>query len=1760
MERFTRSRKLTRTSITKLCNKIDNEMNKDEPNIQQILAFREDLQRLAETLQTQDKVILEEMFENNGDDEELEKESEDAENYQNRISASKIKINEYVKHSDGENSSYVASNPTILNQTSSNRNTQRTYKLPKIEIKKFNGEIIEWLSFWSQFEKIHKDIELHNSDKFQYLSQAMEVGTRAMELVKSYPQTADNYPKVIQALIDRFGKKKVLKQVYVRELIKMIAMNIRSNEKVALTKLYDNLESHLRALESLDVTSEQTSEFLFPMVESILPEDILIAWQRSANFGKDGANENPPKTELDFLMQFLKQEVESEQQRGLARAGFSSMYNKQQDNYKKNTTSKVATAASLYVGEVISCIFCGKSHVSHECCKAVDMSLKEKRDILNEKKVCHKCLKNHRSPKCRGWLKCTGCSKPHYHLMCPDSLKNKERQNQVSPSANYNSILSTTGVKQVLLKTLLVKIKTRFGTKTIRVFFDDGSQQSYIKTSIAIALRCHENGKYFERNTLFGGILSNVEERTIYQVQIESLNGDVKRTLELPDKKKLTGDIIKIPKGPWMDELKSKNIEINDYDSSGEDVDILIGADLISFLVLDKSITLKCGLKAVKTIFGWTVMGPIPVQNNFVTSHALSIAADQLDDQRIKGLWDLELIGIRDPATKKSQEEKDLQAHVHFNKTVLRNDDGRYKVTLPWVDGQQSIPNNFEIARKRLINVTKKLKKENMFETYNNIFKQWKEEGIIEKVILQSNDINLIDGHFIPHHAVFKPESKTTPVRPVFDASCKAFRSPSLNECLEKGPNLIELIPKSMFGFRENKIGVISDIRKAFQMIELQEADQNYLMFLWWEDNSCSKLIVFKHKRVVFGIKSSPFILGAVLNYHLNNVPIECMEIAQKLLKSLYVDNSVTSVNSSDEYQVFKREAVRILADAKMDLREWESSLISQNENNGNNNESSSVLGMKWNRIRDTLSCASTPLLPEKLTKRTLLASVNKLFDPLGFLSPAMIFPKLILQATWDRKIDWDEELPDDLKTQFNKWCSQVHCLGNIEIPRCMKGKDHKKDSVMQVHVFNDASRLAYATSVFLRVETSNKVSVQLIQAKARIAPIQSMTIPRLELMGCVLGARMGKSVTESFSIEVPCYNWTDSTTALAWIQRNDDWGTFVGNRVREIVKLTNTSQWFHVPGIKNPADLPSRGCSPKELSQSRWWEGPEWLKLSQSHWPNEDFTIDENLVQSEKKVLTKSVMKNKVEILEDPWFAQKSSYLLCLRILAWIQRFKDNCLAQKKNTPRRSGYLTIQEVNNAEILMVGLVQQQVFPPKTNLINGLRVAKNKDNLYYVITKITHRQDVGRFKNPLLLPNSHPVVQKIIEEEHLRHGHSGVMFIMAKLREKYWIVKTRQTVNQVLKRCKICRRFNAAPATVPMSPLPENRVKDAKTFEVSGIDLAGPLHLKDDSKVWVVIFTCANFRAVHLESVEKIDTEQFILALSRFIYKRGRISVIYTDNGTNFVKTAKLFGQLDWTKIQAKTNTHRIQWIFNPPASPWWGGFWERLVRSLKEYLRKILGQNKLNKVELDTTLSFVESLLNARPLTYISEDPEDLLPLTPAAFIQDIQTSKFPEINMLNEKGFRQKYKELLTMKEELRSRFRSEYLGQLVQRAKPTQDITFEVGDIVFVVDDKKKRLEWPMARIVELFPGKDKEIRVARLKTKNGELVRSLQRLVHMELRAKEIDMTDRPDVVQKSITLHKAKKPEKLKKSIIVDDLKEVITRSGRRVKTPLRLRFN
>jgi hypothetical protein len=214
--------------------------------------------------------------------------------------------------------------------------------------------------------------------------------SKAVELIKVYPQTAANYPQAVKALQDRFGKPKILKRVYVRELLIMI--NNNSREVVKISSVYDRLEAHLKALESLGVTPDQMDVILFPMVESCLPEAILVAWQRSPNYGREDRNANSPTMEFDYLLEFIKQEVENENQREMAKSGFGRMDRGSQP--QRRDRKDIATAFSLINMEGAVCLFCGKNnHTSSECFKAKKMTMEAKKEAIKTKNACFKCLK-----------------------------------------------------------------------------------------------------------------------------------------------------------------------------------------------------------------------------------------------------------------------------------------------------------------------------------------------------------------------------------------------------------------------------------------------------------------------------------------------------------------------------------------------------------------------------------------------------------------------------------------------------------------------------------------------------------------------------------------------------------------------------------------------------------------------------------------------------------------------------------------------------------------------------------------------------------------------------------------------------------------------------------------------------------------------------------------------------------------------------------------------------------------------------------------------------------------------------------------------------------------------------------------------------------------------------------------------------------------------------------------------------------------------
>nr|XP_042910968.1 uncharacterized protein LOC107454670 [Parasteatoda tepidariorum] len=684
---------------------------------------------------------------------------------------------------------------------------------------------------------------------------------------------------------------------------------------------------------------------------------------------------------------------------------------------------------------------------------------------------------------------------------------------------------------------------------------------------------------------------------------------------------------------------------------------------------------------------------------------------------------------------------------------------------------------------------------------------------------------------------------------------------------------------------------------------------------------------------------------------------------------------------------------------------------------------------------------------------------------------------------------------------------------------------------------------VAYATCIFLRAERNGKVTCQLIQARSRVAPLKKVSIPRLELLACNIGARLADTVKKDLRLEdIETFFWSDSMDALYWIRKEGPWTIFVSNRVDEIRRLSKASDWKFVPGTQNPADLPSRGCTVKTLLKRQWHEGTSWLKESRENWPNFDLVPDEKIVYAEKKKIIVSSLNMK----DDEFYNNISSYKKIIRITGWIYRFFENSRASSKKT----GKLSVEELIKAELKILKRVQEDSFQgEKLKSLKLLSIFTDANGLVRIKTKIIMREDNENFKVPIILPSDHHVVKSLILHKHQELGHPGVQSLMVALREDYWILKARRTVKKVLKTCITCQRFNVKRPEIPEGILPEDRVKNASIFEVIGVDVAGPLLTKDNKKVWIAIFTCAIYRAVHLELLTSLSTDNFILALRRFIARRGRPSIIYSDNGTNFIGTNNSLKNINLERL--KTTFSPILWRFLPPTAPWWGGFFERLIGLLKRILRKVLGHTSLNYQEIETVLCDCESQLNSRPLTYVSDDPDDLCPLTPDLFLKDTRTSSTTDLDRLKltdktELNKRLAYRRRLMT--DLRARFRSEYLSQLHHRLtvrKPTYHP--KVGDIILIWNDNLKRIHWPLGRILSVYTSKDGLIRRAKVKTKSGILIRPIQNLCPLELDEENLNSEDQ---------LPETFKFEPERTSSDIPDSVPTTTRVGRVVRPPSR----
>ncbi|XP_071180616.1 uncharacterized protein [Mytilus edulis] len=931
--------------------------------------------------------------------------------------------------------------------------------------------------------------------------------------------------------------------------------------------------------------------------------------------------------------------------------------------------------------------------------------------------------------------------------------------------------------------------------------------------------------------------------------------------------------------------------------------------------------------------------------------------------------------------------------------------------------------------------------------------------------------------------------------------------------------------------FRMYKYAVTADIEKAFLHIELDVDDRDVTRFYWLENpmDTESRLITYRFKVVLFGATCSPFMLSATLMKHFRDNP---STTSTELQRNVYVDNVLTSFTDKQSLLKFYTESRKLLSEAGFNLRSWNSNStelqnIAGRDKIGDNDDIVKILGMRWDRESDDLKFQQIEFMEKDkmTTKREVLRTSSRIFDPLGLITPITVKAKLFMQTLWKAKLDWDECLSDELRSKWQVIALDIEEATKIVFPRMLtEGVINEKTSL---HIFTDASQLAYGACAYLVTANSSII----VMAKNRVVPVKPISLPRLELMGALIGARLATHLLKVITAE-HVYMWSDSQIVLSWIKSSKNLKPFVANRLKEIRKLTENAEWNYCPTDDNPADYLTRGIYAKQLyNNSLWMNGPQWI-LNRENWPTWTRKIDEcstMVTVSDEKTDDKSTNAS-TQTISCIDIQRYRSLEKAIRVTAYVMRFIQNIRNSKDK--RSIGFISVEERCKALKVLIMTVQQETFKDeieslnsssqkKVPLVRQLKLYTDKNGLLRCTGRIQNAPVKESTKYPLLLPTHHSLTSLIVMDAHTKTLHAGLNSTIAYIQQKYWIPRIRQCVKSQIRKCVQCIKISGMPYSAPdPPPLPKDRVNYDYPFSVTGVDFTGALYTKGKhnelSKTYICLFTCAATRAIHLEIVTDLTEESFMLAFKRFVARRSTPRIMLSDNATTFKAAAeKITRSNKDNRIQEKLADQGTEWKFIPNRAPWFGGFWERLIGLTKKSIKAILGKSCVTTEMLNTIVIEIEGTLNNRPITHISTDIKDPEPLTPAHLLygrrldnqseQNIDSATSEDLHVkLNKKL--QRNNELIN---HFRSRWKHEYLTSLREfhRTSGRNEQTIQIGDIVQVHNDTN-RIMWKLAVVQDLVRGKDGLIRSAVIKTDTGITNRPIVKLYPLEIRSTHDD----------------------------------------------------
>ena len=1643
----------------------------------------------------------------------------------------------------------------------------RPLKLPPIQLPKFAGDQLEYEPFWDQFRAqvdLRSDIE--PVSKLAYLKSLLT--GNALELIKNLPSTDASYALATDLLKDTYGDQTRVKVALLNKILCLPNAKFSFNDLQSFRLSLENLTQYLRTKHDYSCC-QWIIETIF---QNKLPSE--MTQQLYNRYHKHHFTLKEMSEGVKNMLDHMTQETSTRQVKSKYSTITSAPNEAQSQKLQDSTAVGIYTTATSQSGPNPYprrvCHLCSGDHAASRCQKYASVSSRLQR--IKALQLCERCLGQHYTSACTTTIsRCPRCRMGNHHTaLCqaPNPSYQGRYNNPHRPSATtstnagHNSSTNNCGVTVAaakaqrstgVLPTAIAKL-VQGTSHDVRLFFDAGSQMTFITRELVD----RANIPITETTNLtLSGFMTPAVNRDFPIIKAVLQLGRERKRISAVVVETLPTQIQTVGLTKAVQTLQAKGIAIADPHIEGDTVgpvDILIGSDQYFKFVADRTVVRE-GIHLMKTAAGHSLTGLIPTtylpsaeatqavatsSENVVVVMKVTHMEDPLPRSKVvtepeipvHRLWDLDVIGV-DTTKAPPDETKSYQDYLD----TVQYRDNQYWVKLPWRTDKPELPVNYRKALGQMHSLVKELqRKGDHLQLYHQIIQDQVRANFIEEVPHAKPTEN---SHYLPHHAVSK-DSVTTPLRIVFNCSAKeTSKSASLNDCLMTGPSLTEKIGDVLMKFRTGKFAYTADISKAFLRVGLQHEDRDFTRFLWPENprNPHSRVKTYRFRSVLFGATSSPFLLQATLDYHLKH---SSSALRHEIASQLYIDNLQGGTSDEQHLMAIYTQANQELQGANMPLQQWTTNnptlkaRIEQDFPGYQVPNNSGILGLQWSIPDDELSLKPVSFCdgPKGLTKRSLLAHVSKAFDPLGLFTPITIKGKMLIQQAWVSNVDWDETLPEDILQRWETVASEFSMLHTVPVPR----KVGEVSDSYQLHIFCDASKAAYGAVAYL----TNSSASHLVTSKARVSPIKSRTLPQLELTAILVGTKLGVYIHKVLhNIKIPrTYVWSDSEVALQWLRNDKSKLTYVQNRVSEIRELQSDFSFLHIDSETNPADFLSRGLAfIKFQSNSLWFHGPEWLS-NEAQWPEQKAMVISNI----EVVCPISARNDLAEIPAgdlltspiDPMRYSSLTHLLCVTTLVF--KFM-KILYQRKGVDRQYDTALTYWVKNVQgenySPVLKLLKDTNSSPSPKLLKKHRIVKDL-GLYLDSQDILRCR--GRLQNsdlkyaakhPILLPKTSWLSQLIILEAHAVVLHGGVSDMLTHIRQQFWIPQGRQSVKTYIRKCKTCVRYDGRTCRYPgPPPLPAERVRPSRPFEISGVDFTGAITISDTPdgdpiKVYICLFTCATTRAVHLELASDLSATTFLNLFRRFAARRSCPRLIISDNGTNLRAGGTfLKSYFSLPEVQRFFTYRRCEWKFIPPRAPWQGGFYERCIGIVKRCLRKVLHNKRITLEELRTLLVEIETRVNNRPLTYVNEDinepealtPSHLLtgdriePVPPAPFHGLQEDPDFrvnpetPTVERLNE-SFKAHTKLLLKWNKVWHDDYLTSLREYYYGANKPVSSNPLKPGDIVLVECDSS-RADWPLGRVVSVHPDENGTLRLVKVNSKGVTSLRTVEKLIPFEV----------------------------------------------------------